>query len=62
MGKILVNLVNEKFHLGTPKTAFLMRHLPVDTRNLVIYANRQRHLLRFQKEQGRCPPNAMLVS
>ena len=62
MGKILVNLVNEKFHLGTPKTAFLMRHLPVDTRNLVIYANRQGHLLRFQKEQGRCPPNAMLVS
>ena len=22
------------FHLGTPKTAFLMRNLPMDTRNL----------------------------
>ena len=57
MGKIL-----GVFHLGTPKTVFLMRHLPMDTRNLAIYANRQGHLFQFQKEQGRCPPNAMLVS
>ena len=57
MGKIL-----GAFQLGTPKTAFLMRHLPMDTRNLAIYANRQGHLFQFQKEQGRCPPNAMLVS
>ena len=57
MGKIL-----GAFQLGTSKTAFLMRHLPMDTRNLVIYAYRQGHLFQFQKEQGRCPPNAMLVS
>ena len=43
------------FHLGTPKTAFLMRNLPMDT---VIWAftptNRVTHF-NFQKSTGDLP-------
>ena len=38
------------FHLGTPKTAFLMRNLPMDTHNLGIYPNKQTHSFRFPKK------------
>ena len=38
------------FHQGTPKTAFLMRNLPMDTGNLGIYPNKQDHLIQFPKK------------
>ena len=38
------------FHLGTPKTAFLMRNLPIDTRNLGIFPNKQGHSFQFPKK------------
>ena len=37
------------FHLGTPKTAFLMRNSPTDTLILGIYPNNQGHSFQFQK-------------
>ena len=30
-------------NLGTPKTAFFMRNLPIDTRNLGLFPNKQDH-------------------
>ena len=40
------------FHLATPKTAFLMRNLPIDPRNLGIFPNKQDHSLQFPKRNG----------
>ena len=31
------------FHLGTTKTAFFIRNLPIDARNLGIFPNKQDH-------------------
>ena len=47
------------FHLGTLKTAFLMRKLPLHTRNLGISPNKQNH---FKKEQRRPPSSPWPVS
>ena len=37
------------FHLGTPKTAFLMRNSHMDTLILGIYPNNQGHSFQFKK-------------
>ena len=37
------------FFIGSPKTAFLMKNLPMDTRNLGIYPNKQGHSFQFPK-------------
>ena len=44
------------FHLATPKTAFLVRNLPIDPRNLGILHNKQGHSIQFQKKEQRRPP------
>ena len=38
------------FHLDTPKTAFLMRNLPIDPRNLGISRNKQDYSFQFAKK------------
>ena len=38
------------FHLDTPKTVFLMRNLPINTRNLAIFCNKQGHSFQFPKK------------
>ena len=37
------------FHLGTPKTAFLMRNLPAVPCNLGIFPSKQGHSFQFVK-------------
>ena len=38
------------FHLGTPKTALLIRNLPIDFRNLGIFSNKQGRSFQFPIE------------
>ena len=38
------------FHQGTPKTAFLMRNLTMDTGSLGIYPNKEDHSIQFSKK------------
>ena len=38
------------FHLGTPRTAFLLTNLPIDARNLGIFPNKRVTHFNFQKE------------
>ena len=38
------------FYLGTPKTALLIRNLPIDFRNLGIFSNKQVHSFQLPKE------------
>ena len=45
------------FHLGIPKTAFLMRNLPTDPRKLGIFPNKQGHSCQFPKKEHRRPPS-----
>ena len=42
--------------LGTPKTAFLMRNLPIDSRNLGIFAQQAGSILSVSKIEQRRPP------
>ena len=39
------------FHWGTPKTASLMRNLPMNTHNLGIYPNKRGHSFQFAKKE-----------
>ena len=41
------------FHLDTVKTSFLMRNLPIDSRNLGIFPNRKDYSLQFPKKSWR---------
>ena len=43
------------FHLGTPKTAFLVRDIPIDPCNLGIFHDRQGHSFQFPKKEQRRP-------
>ena len=44
------------FHLGTPKTAFLMKNLLIDPRNMDIFPYKQGHSFQFPKKSRGGPP------
>ena len=45
------------FHVEHSKTAFLMRNLSIDTRNLSIFSDKQGHSFQFpEKSRGPPPP------
>ena len=44
------------FHLGTPKSTFLMRKISMDTRNLGIYPNKQGRSFQSSKKEQSWPP------
>ena len=52
------------FHIGNPKTAFLMKNLPIDPCNLGIFPNKQGHSFQFPKNSRGAPtpsPRRMLT-
>ena len=53
--------VGSFFHLGTPKTAFLMRNLPIDPRNIGIVPYKQGPSFQFPKKSRGGPPSSMVV-
>ena len=44
------------FHISNPKTAFLMKNLPIDPCNLGIFPNKQCHSFQFPKNSRGAPP------
>ena len=47
------------FHLATPKTAFLVRNLPIDTRNLGIFPTNRVIYFSSQKRTEEASPSSL---
>ena len=48
--KVLWEKIWDFFRIGSPKTAFLMRNIPIDPLNLGIFLNKQSHSFQFPKK------------